>query len=642
MDYTKYKNIGTPPKELDYPTGSILHDVRYVYKPEKFEVIYFDPITNKLEVNYEDPIIDLWFVKPEYRTNTYIDKYYDHKTDTVITRNKDKLYHYQMPQIEADKCYVVWCKPSQVAKMISIHAGDIPLPPDMNLDLTFKEYYDQNKDYNFKMLKSVMCRNPYCFKGDFTPDVYFRLRWLKQYGEDIDLSKVTYAFVDIETDVIDDTIDMQDYTSYGKQPINAVTIILPHEKICAVLILAPRSKNDIAPRFHQLLEEQQKEYDWIYNNQEEYKRMIVEDDEDNHKYLEGYEIRLHFFEFRHEIHLIKTIYDYINKYRPFFTYAWNAPFDFNYIPARISWLGYDPFELIIPQEFQSQTIRFEPDKSKNYSMKTAKDSFFVSTHTVWICQLRNYAAIRKSASEKRSYSLSAIGKSEVGIDKLTQTKSGTFREFAYTDFMKFIFYNIRDVVLQLAIEMTCNDSQSLLSRSYTFTTQYSKCFQETHIVRNNRESEYEEQGFIQACRLDTYSEFDKSFKGAFVAEPALNDFLGFILNNMEMNNMVYGVFDDDAKAYYPSSKMLTNQDGNSLLYKAHINNNHFRLKNCTNRSFNQEYIWYDSNNDPHEEDMSGNILNSYRQHNECSTLYNWFNLPSLSDYFKYIDMMINQ
>ena len=43
--------------KANYPQGSILFDVRYYYKPECFEVVYFNPITNQLEVEYEEAIL---------------------------------------------------------------------------------------------------------------------------------------------------------------------------------------------------------------------------------------------------------------------------------------------------------------------------------------------------------------------------------------------------------------------------------------------------------------------------------------------------------------------------------------------------------------------------------------------------------
>ena len=584
-------------KELDYPEGSMLFDVRYHRKPECFEVIYYDPITKQLEVKYEDPIVDIWFLKKEYRTNQY-----------------------QISQAEMDKCYPVYCKVSQIPKQIAENIGG-----------DYKEYYEANKDsIRPKEMNDFMCKCPWVFKADFVPDVYFRLRWLKKYGDDIDVSNVSYGFLDIETDVLDNTVDLQDVNDVG-QPINAISIILPHKKICAVLILGPRPNNRLAPKFHMLLNQQKVEYEWILNHEEEFKRMIVEDDPDNKKYLEGYDIRIHHFEFHEEIKMIKTAFDYINKYRPMFMLSWNAKFDHNYLMHRIERLGYDPREFIIPPQFKTDMLYYHVDDNKQASFKTAKDWFYTSTFTVYLCQLRLFAAIRKSQAERRSYSLSSVGKDTAKIDKLTQTKSGSFRQFAYTDFKKFILYNVRDVVVQQAVEAACNDCQSLVARSYMFATQYAKCFQETHIVRNIREFIFENEGYVQACRLIIDPSIDTAFKGAFVAPTVNNAPTGLILNAKRVNVIMFGVLDADAASYYPSTKMAMNMDSMTLLYKLILRNDIYRNRTVPNRSFNQEYTWYDSKNRPHEEDLTGPIVNSYKNGNYASMLYNFFAAPTVTE-----------
>ena len=76
---------GHAPRDLNYPEGSMLFDVRYSRKPETFEVIYWNPLTKQLELKYEEPIIDIWFLKEEYRTNKY-----------------------QISQAEMEKCYTVY------------------------------------------------------------------------------------------------------------------------------------------------------------------------------------------------------------------------------------------------------------------------------------------------------------------------------------------------------------------------------------------------------------------------------------------------------------------------------------------------------------------------------------------------------
>lgn len=594
--------------KLDYPEGSILFDVRYHRKPECFEVVYHNPITNQLEVQYEEPIVDIWFLKEEYRTNKY-----------------------QISQVEMDKCYPVYCKVSQIPQAIAINIGG-----------EYKEYFDENsKTMSRKELTDYMNKCPWVFKSDFVPDVYFRLRWLQKYGDQIDVSNVTYGFLDIEVDVIDKTVDPKDITDVT-QPVNAISIILPHKKICAVLILGPRPKhnNYLHPKFYDLLDKQKVEFDWLVNHQEEFKRMIVEEDEDNKKYLEGYDIRLHIFDYQDEIKLIKTAYDYINKYRPMFMLSWNAKFDDNYLQNRISYLGYDPKDFIIPKEFKTDMLYYHEDDSKMFSLKNSKDWYYTSTYTVYMCQMRLFAMIRKSQAERRSYGLSAVGKDMAKIDKLTQTKSGAFRQFAYTDFLKFILYNVRDVVVQLAIELACNDCQSLVARSYMFATQYSKCFQETHIVRNIREFIFEEEGFVQSNRLIVDPNVDTAFKGAFVAPTVHNSPTGLILNGKRINNIMFGVLDADAASYYPSTKMGMNMDPMSLLYKCKIDNKVF-VDRCVNHSFNQEYTWYDSKNRPHAEDMTGPIINSYKNGNEMSLLYNWLNVPSVSEIFEYLDAKLS-
>ena len=148
-------------QKLNYPEGSILFDVRYHRKPECFEVIYWSPITNRLEVQYEEAWIDIWFLKENERTNKY-----------------------QISQAEIIKCYPIYCKPSNIAKVIADNIGG-----------DWLNTYNQCKDaYTVFDLKKKMCECPWVFKADFTPDVYFRLRWLNQYGDQCDVSKTSFAF----------------------------------------------------------------------------------------------------------------------------------------------------------------------------------------------------------------------------------------------------------------------------------------------------------------------------------------------------------------------------------------------------------------------------------------------------------------
>lgn len=594
--------VSKPPKALSYPEGSILFDVRYYQKPETFEVIFWNPVTNKLELKYEQPIIDIWFLKKDKRINEH-----------------------QVTQVPIDDCYPFYCKPSQVAKVIAQEIGG-------DWAQTFTDISGNPMTGQYE-INSKMCECPWVFKADFEPSVYFRLRWLNQYGTDVDISKVQPAFLDIETDVIDRTIDPHDYTT-APQPINAVTLILPEHKIGAVFVLGPRPKNLLDAQFHELLEMQTKEYNWLVQNQEQFKHDLVYADEDNVKYVDDFDIRIHIFDFDKEIYMIKTIFDYIAKYRPWFLLAWNAPFDFNYIWNRIKYLGYDPKEIMIPPEFKTDRIRFHEDKDKKAVIKTSRDWFELSTYPIMLCQMRNFAAIRKSQQERRSYKLTVIGQEVAHVGKSEKFD----RELAYRRFLDFIKYNFRDVVVQMAIEKATGDCGSLFARSYKFATGYSKCFQETHIVRNIREYYYEKNSHVvQSCRLIPDKSEDGAFRGAFVADPEKNAPTGLVLNGKKVHNIIYGALDADAASYYPSTKMGMNLDPMTLLYKCKINNNVFQSGTCINRSMNQTYNWPDSSNNLHAEDLTGPIFNSFKNQNYLSIMNTWLGVPTITEVIRYLD-----
>lgn len=594
------------PRPLDYPAGSMLFDVRYSRRPsELYEVIYYNPITDRLEVSYEKPIVDIWFEKKEFR-------------------NHDQ---YQLPQVKLEDCYPVYCKPSQIPAVIAQEVGG-----------EWLDLYMKIKDaWGVYDIKKKMCECPYVYKGDFQEDVYFRLRWLNEFGEDYDISKVESAYLDIEVDVLDRTIDAKDYTT-APQPINAVSLILPKQKICALFVLGPRNYNQIDEQFHELLEKQKKAFNWLNNHVDEFRHKIANYDVNNRKYIGDFTIRLHQFEYNDELSMISMIFAYINKYRPWFTLSWNAPFDDNYLVNRARWLGADPSDLVVPKDFKTRKIYFSEDKNKKATIKDSKDFFFASTYTQYLCQERLYAATRKSQQNLRSYSLDAIAKKTAGIRKLSDTKSDNFRKFAYTDTINFLLYNVRDTVAQYAIELNCADTGSFASRSYTFCTAYSKCFQEIHIVRNTREYFFEKEGYVQACRLLVDPSWDTAYEGAFVADPHLNYPTGMIVNGKRVNNIIIGALDADAASYYPSTKMGENQDPMSLEYKCIIDNEELFLSGkCTNKSYNQEYYWYDNDGNRHVKDMTGPIINTYKNGNIASLAWNWLNAPSISDIFEYVD-----
>ena len=128
---------------------------------------------------------------------------------------------------------------------------------------------------------------------------------------------------------------------------------------------------------------------------------------------------------------------------------------------------------------------------------------------------------------------------------------------------------------------------------------------------------------------------DGAFQGAYVADPAKNK-PTHVLSGKPMKTIIYGSADLDATAMYPSQKMAYNLDKMTLIYKCKIDNNVFRNKICYNRSYNQSYIWYDSKKNPHETDVAAPMLNSFKNHNICSMLHNYFGAPLITDLIKMV------
>ena len=652
------ESIGTPPPDLRkvFPEGAMMFNVTYRRHPEEFEVVYLDPATNRLEVAYIPAIVDIWFTKPEFR--------YTMKDSCIEPYFKDKMRYqhkdddaYQIPQIELDKTYRVWCKVSQIPKMIYQHAGKAKMYSEDGshlIDTTYAEFYEENMGsaYTFGTFTKRMCQNPWSFKCDFQPDVYFRDRWVHEFGDACDTSKVTAAFLDIEIDVLDVNIDLKNPKD-NRAHVSMVTSIFPKDKMVYVDILEPRPLNDFAQHLHEkvipLRNKMVKEYEWIKSHQKEFIDMIlghestsncpvrIDEDMENLKYLQGYTVNLGLFEQREgrpfieaEARLIDNVFAHVNLHRPMFMFAWNAPFDINYLPNRLQYIGYDPGSSVVPENFKSKEIRYEPDKTNNFSMKNSRDWFYIASYTQYLCQERLYAGIRQSQSEEPSYQLTAIGKKVAKIEKLTDTKSGKFSEFLYTDFIKFVLYNVRDVVIQLAIETKVSDAKTLYARSYDFVTAFSKCFQETHIVRNSKANLYEVFGYVMANKVVVDKTIDGAFQGAYVADPLKNS-VTMVMSGRGMNCIIYGSADLDATAMYPSQKMAYNLGKMTLIYKCRIDNNLFRNKVCRNLSYNQKYTWKDSDKNEHETDLSGPLFNSFKNHNVCSLMHNWFNAPTVTE-----------
>ena len=119
--------------------------------------------------------------------------------------------------------------------------------------------------------------------------------------------------------------------------------------------------------------------------------------------------------------------------------------------------------------------------------------------------MRLYASIRKSQHKLKSVKLNAIAERELKDKKVEYPEAANIVTFAYMDWLRFIIYNIKDVLLQLGIERKVKDVITYYMRSHQNLTPYNKIFKETHLLRNVREMYFNKEGWVQGNNINIIS-----------------------------------------------------------------------------------------------------------------------------------------
>ena len=225
--------------------------------------------------------------------------------------------------------------------------------------------------------------------------------------------------------------------------------------------------------------------------------------------------------------------------------------------------------------------------------------------------------------------------------------------FPYTDWIRFIKYNIKDVLLQLGIERKTKDVMTYYMRSHSNLTPYNKIFKETHLLRNVREMYFEKDGWVQGNNLNIIDSGDEednkifyelvdddsdesTFKGAIMADPTWNAPIGRRVLGQRTNNIFDNSMDYDMGAFYPSIKIASNMDPITLLFKATFDHDEFISGEMPNRSLNTTYYEKDKYGKVRKLDITGEAVNTYVSGNILTFGYNYLGLPSITDMAKAI------
>lgn len=598
----------------------MLLNVRYI-KPSRddkqrecFEVIYKtkDGSVHKIE---EPPDADIYIVKEKYRN-----------------------FNYNKPQERIERMDKKRVPVSKIRYQIANEMGE-------QGKQFIKNCYETR---NFGAINQLY-KWPYAFGCDFQPEFYYMKNWYEKY--DLKNIKLTKAFIDIETDLMEYELDLDNIQNTAYSPVNLISVTFEETKEVHTLILRPskpsrlgRSEEDYLKIYNMYLK-QMEDHQKLMSNMNSFINDLHESFDGTYGYL-NYNIH----EYEKEIDLIANAFKLINDRKPNFCMIWNMRFDIQYLYYRIIQLGYNPASIMCHPDFKDKKCFFKIDRS-TYMLEKQYDYFECSSYTQYICQMRLYTSIRKSQHKLRSVALNAIGDIELKDKKVEYPPESNIRTFPYNDWIRFIKYNIKDTLIQVGIERKTNDCMTYYMRSHSNLTPYSKIFRETHLLRNVREMYFEKDGWVQGNNInildtreseqqrrfyygDEDEEDESTFKGAINADPVWNDYVGMKVMGSKTNNVFPNTMDYDMGAFYPSIKIASNMDPGTLLYKAEFDNEEFISGECINRSLNTNYFEKDKNGNTRRLDITGEAINTYVSGNILTFGYNYLGLPSIDDIAK--------
>ena len=531
---------------------------------DSIDIIYKDLKTGEKHIKHIDnPEIDIYFTKEEYQD-----------------------YDYNKAFIEIDKTEKHRCKYKDLPFYIAKKAGG-------KYEQYVKNMIEQK---NFGAIQNIH-KYPFVFGSDYDIENWYRIQWILNYDNEKP-KKLTKTYMDIE-------VNTSKVTGFPKPeicPIDAATLIDEESKSVFTFLLDTGDNPQIT----------------------EFKKSIDSFITELHQaFDESYgEFNYYIYMFDDEKDLIIQLFKLINTLKRDFNLTWNGyGFDIPYIINRIRALGMNPEDIMCHKDFPYKEVIFKKD-TKNFSVTTKSDLFKISSYTVFMDQMVNYACVRKSGSELRSYALNTIAEAEIGDTKLDYSEVSDLKSLPMKDYRKYVLYNIKDVFLQYGVERKTCDLDSIYYRAYSNATQYHKVFKQTVFLKNRAYLEYYKQGFIIGNNINVHygvndDEESKSkkekFSGALVADPELNDHTGIKMFGSRSKYIFDNVVDMDFSSMYPHIIITFNIAPNCMVGKLLIDNDMGKII----KDLNEGDIKYDAGQD---------FIDNYLTNNIPLMGSKWFNL----------------
>ena len=427
---------------------NFIYDRGADYGQDTLTIIFKDNDSGmKSSYTIKQPVIEAYFVKPEYRT-------FD-----------NDLSHHWYP---IEKCY----------KKVVPYAS---------------RFYEAAKELGLENSEQAKL-NPYVYGLDIEVENFYLIQFVKEYPCH-EVKNINCGYFDIENDII----RIDHFPEYGETPINAVTYIDGNTKTAYTLILAKSDIPVVSEKHPKYAEYEDIRERWT-DQMKDIKSHIPEFIQYLHsKYDEnypGFEFYLAFFD--DEIQLIQAFWDIVKTCNNDFVYAWNLPYDAQNMMNRPGILGYNVNDIIpdekITKDDPNSSVLFVEDK--NAKVAKRKHQCVTWTLPTFLDQMVIYAGIRSGRGELASTKLNYIAEIELKDEKLDYSEDADIKTLFYRNLKKFIEYNLKDVLLQWGIETKTMDIQTIYSRMYDLFVTPSQSFTTTKVVLHALYSYALGKGFI--------------------------------------------------------------------------------------------------------------------------------------------------
>ena len=554
--------------------------VKTVYTPDTMTIVYKDNTTGKKGIEViENPKYVFYMLKNNIPTPNYDMFFTDMKNlDEITCRYRDinKAIAEKLDQYEGTTKYT---------------------------DLYKKNVRDGNYKANMEFQKSRRV-----FGSDIPINDFYRMRFAEQYKNTE--TPVSRAYLDIEVDV---KLSPTDFPTNGNCPINAISYFEHDTKRLFTFLLNQKDVNPKSNEFCTTVDNR------AFN--EEFKGFLNETlGSEKVKDFKLENIQTKVLVYDDELTLLKDLFGYINYTKPDFLMVWNMSFDIPFIINRILALGGNPKEIMCIHDISPlyENCNYIVD-SDHEDFSTKGDYADITSYTVYLDQLIQFASRRRGGAQYRSYSLDYIGNEMAGVQKLHyENIAANVMELPYNDYRTFVKYNMMDVLVQYCIEFKADDILYVFDKALLNCTEYKKVHRQTIYLSNRATIMFKNFGnYVLGNNLNKFKPKPTvKYEGAYVADPCkFGDKYKDKVNGVPIMRASNAI-DFDFTRLYPSITQEYNMAPNTEIGYIKIPNKIYEAENATH---NEKYT------------RSGQFIEDMTSECDIEFAHRWFNLASFKE-----------